>query len=69
MNQNEELEISPEGEELIRIICGFLSEALEDAIEESDSNEDTNPLEIAQRHISKRMNYMEDEGWFSETEA
>ena len=68
----EELEIDQEGEELIRVLCSYLAEALEDALDEIDENEDwqddVEPLDVAKKHISKRLDYMVDEGWIDDAE-
>lgn len=66
-------EIDPEGEELIKIICGYLADALEEAIEEVDEREmlgeDFDSMEVAQKHLRKRLSYMEDEGWLGDEEV
>jgi hypothetical protein len=50
----------------VNILCGFLNEALEGALEEvEDSFEDIDPMEVAGKHIKKRLSYMQDEGWIS----
>ena len=65
-------EIDPEGEELIKIICGYLASALEEAIEEVEEKEmlgeDFDSMEVAQKHLRKRLSYIEDEGWLEDEE-
>lgn len=60
-------DIDEEGEALIKVICGYLSSALEGALEELDEKEnigvDTNWVETARRHLSKKMDYLQNEGW------
>ena len=60
-------EVDPVGEELIKIICGYLANALEEAIEEVEEKEmlgeDVDSMEVAQKHLRKRLSYIEDEGW------
>ena len=61
-----------EGEELIKIICGYLSEALEEALEEVEEKEmigeEFDSMEVAQKHLRKRLSYIEDEGWLRDEE-
>ncbi len=64
--------INKEGEELIKAICNFLSDALEDALEEVEEKEileDVNPILIAQKHLAKRLSYIESEGWLDDEEV
>lgn len=60
-------DIDEEGEAIIRVICSYLSSALEGALEELDEKEDTGSdtdwIEIARRHVSKKMDYLQNEGW------
>ena len=59
-------EITPEREELIKIICSYMSEALEAALEETQDLEDDEQMNVISRHISKTLNYLTDEGWIEE---
>jgi hypothetical protein len=59
--------IDEEGEELLKIICGLIADALEEALDEVDEkeiiSEDVDPMQIASKHLNKRFSYLEDEGW------
>jgi hypothetical protein len=61
---------NPEGKELVGIICNYLSGALEEAVKEvemkEDLDEEVDPLDVAQKHITKSLSYMQDEGWLEE---
>lgn len=65
-------EIDPKGEELIRIICSYLSKSLEDALEEVEEKElidnNVDSLEIAQKFLKKTLSYIEEEGWLDDEE-
>jgi hypothetical protein len=66
-------EIDPAGEELIKIICSYLSGALEEALEEVEEKElfsnDVDSMEIAQKHLRKRLSYIQEEGWLEDEEV
>lgn len=70
MNDSEDLNIDADGEELIKIICGYIADALEEAIEESDEIEyfygEPDPVELARKHISKKFEYLINEGWIKD---
>ena len=59
--------IDEDGEELIKIICGFISNSLEEALEEVEEREllddDVDSITIASKHLNKCFSYMEAEGW------
>ena len=61
---------NPEGRELVNIICNYLSGALEEAVKEvemkEELEEEVDPIEVAQKHITKSLSYMQDEGWLEE---
>ncbi len=66
MSSNDNVEIDPEGEELIRIICGYLADALENVLEETEYLEEDEAMNVVSKHISKKLNYLTEEGWIDE---
>ena len=70
---SDELDLDPEAEEFIRVLCSFLSDALESALEEAEeteySYEEPDPLSLVQKHIAKKLDYMEAEGWIDRVET
>ena len=63
MNQEDYIEMSPEGEELLKVICSYIADALEDVLESSEFLEEEDALNTISKHISKKLDYLEDEGW------
>jgi hypothetical protein len=63
----EDLDIDPEGEQLIRIICGYIADALEEALEEAEEIEyfygEPDPVELVGKHVGKKLDYLKAEGW------
>ena len=63
----EDLDIDPEGEQLIRIICGYIADALEEALEEAKEIEyfygEPDPVELVSKHVGKKLDYLKAEGW------
>jgi hypothetical protein len=66
MNSKDDVEVSPEGEELIKIICGYLADALENVIDETEYLEEDEAMEVISKHISKKLDYLTQEGWIDE---
>lgn len=66
MNPKDDIEVSPEGEELIKIICGYLADALENVLEETEYLEEEQAMKVVSRHISKKLDYLTEEGWIDE---
>jgi hypothetical protein len=66
MSSENDIEIDPEGEELIRIICGYLADALENVLEETEYLEEEEAMNVVSKHISKKLNYLSQEGWIDE---
>jgi hypothetical protein len=66
----EDLDIDPKAEALIKIICNYLSGALQsslDEVEEKESSfQEVDTMEIIHKHISNRLTYMESEGWIKD---
>lgn len=65
-------DIDEEGKALLETICSFLYSALKGASEEIDKQEDLNLdvnwREIAKKHIFKKLNYLETEGFIDSYE-
>lgn len=65
-------DLTTEGEEFIKIVCNYLSTALEEALEEIDEKEslglDNDYMETAKKHIAKKLGYLQIEGWISDYE-
>ena len=70
MKQEDDLNIDPEGEQLIKIICNYLADALKEASEECEEIEyfygEPDLAKIARKHINKKFNYLKTEGWISD---
>lgn len=66
MNSDNNIEIDPEGEELIKIVCGYLADALENVLEETEYLEEEEAMEVVSKHISKKLDYLKTEGWIDE---
>lgn len=57
--------------ELIKTICKFLTEAIENAseeIDEADLESESAIISVVGKHITKRLSYMKDEGFISDFE-
>lgn len=61
--KNQDEEINPEGEELIRIICGYIADALEGVVEETEYLNEDQTMDIVSRRIGKTLDYLTEEGW------
>jgi hypothetical protein len=66
MSSENGIDIDPEGEELIKIICGYLADALENVLEETEDLEEDEAMNVVSKHISKKLNYLTEEGWIDE---
>jgi hypothetical protein len=78
MNDKDVDDLDEEDLEYIRTICGFLEEALQGALDEVheeeygefsvEEDDDVFLKKVIQKHVGKRLDYLQAEGWVDEVE-